>query len=921
MVSKFIKSTCCYCGVGCGVIIESRLESGQDKIIHVTGDPDHPANFGRLCTKGSTLHLSVKPDNRALYPEMRLTREAIRKRVSWDISLNYLTEKFAQTIEKYGPDSVAFYISGQLLTEDYYVFNKLAKGLIGTNNVDTNSRLCMSSAVSGYKATLGADAPPACYEDIDHTDCLFIAGSNTAFAHPIIFRRIEDAKAKNPKLKIIVVDPRKTDTAQTADLHLAILPGTDVALFNGMLHVMLWEGLLDMAYINAHTNGFDALKDTVREYTPKMVADICGIKESDIITAAKWFGKGPSLSMYCMGLNQSIHGTEKNAALINLHLATGQIGKPGAGPFSLTGQPNAMGGREVGGMANLLSAHRDLNNPEHRAEIAKLWGVDDVPETPGKTAIEMFDAVKKGEIKAIWIACTNPAHSMPDLNSVLESLNNAELVVVQDAYNNTDTCAYADVLLPASTWGEKEGTVTNSERCITRVNSAIAAPAEARHDWAIMVDFAQRLEKRLSKKLAKNTQLFPFSTTEDIFNEHRETTRGRDLDITGLCYALLNEKGPQQWPFKQGKSTGLARLYTDGVFQKPDGKAQFINTVYKGTADKTDARHPLHLLTGRLRDQWHGMSRTGNVAQLFNHAEEPVIQMSSDDMMRRSIKNGDIVKVQNKRGSLVLPAQMSDEVKPAQTFIAMHWGSQFMHGLGVNALMPPNFDKTSKQPELKHTAIKLEKLDLPWRMTVMRSCQDLTLLTKVRELMKQFTYASCGLFGRETEHNKAGLLILRAAHETAPALELIEKIDALLGMTDDSPCLNYNDAKRSISKRILVENTHGKAEVTGVRLMGETLATDWLKEVMTTGQFSDEAHYKAFSRWALAPISAPPSGQVGRGKIVCNCLDISQNEIVENIQLGADLITLQNKLKCGTECGSCMPELKRLVHTHLKVST
>lgn len=914
--SKFTKSTCCYCGVGCGVIIESKEESGLDKIIHVKGDPDHPANFGRLCTKGSTLHLSVKPDNRALYPEMRLTREAARKRVSWDVSLDYLTEKFAQTIEKHGPDSVAFYISGQLLTEDYYVFNKLAKGLIGTNNVDTNSRLCMSSAVAGYKATLGADAPPACYEDIDYTDCLFIAGSNTAFAHPIIFRRIEDAKAKNPNLKIIVVDPRKTDTAQMADLHLAILPGTDVALFNGLLHVMLWEGLLDMAYINAHTNGFDALKDTVREYTPKMVADICGIKESDIITAAKWFGKGPSLSMYCMGLNQSIHGTEKNAALINLHLATGQIGKLGAGPFSLTGQPNAMGGREVGGMANLLSAHRDLNNPEHRAEIAKLWGVADVPETPGKTAIEMFDAVKKGEIKAIWIACTNPAHSMPDLNGVLESLNNAELVVVQDAYNNTDTCAYADVLLPASTWGEKEGTVTNSERCITRVNPAIAAPAEARHDWAIMVDFAQRLEKRLTK----HSQLFPFNTTEDIFNEHRETTRGRDLDITGLSYALLNEKGPQQWPFKQGESTGLARLYADGVFQKPDGKAQFINAVYKGTADKTDARHPLHLLTGRLRDQWHGMSRTGNVAQLFNHAEEPAIQMSSDDMMRRSIKNGDIVKVQNKRGSLVLPAQMSDEVKPAQTFIAMHWGSQFMHGLGVNALMPPNFDKTSKQPELKHTAIKLEKLELPWRMTVMRSCQDLTLLTQVRELMKQFTYASCGLFGRETESNKAGLLILRAAHETAPALELIEQIDAILGMTDDSPCLNYNDAKRSISKRILVENHDGKAEVTGVRLMGETLATDWLKEVMTTGQFSDESHYKAFSRWALAPISAPPSGQVGRGKIVCNCLDISQNEIVENIQLGADLITLQNKLKCGTECGSCMPELKRLVHTHLKVS-
>ncbi|MDZ4141766.1 MAG: molybdopterin-dependent oxidoreductase [Methylotenera sp.] len=928
---KQTKSTCCYCGVGCGVIIESKTENGHDKIIHVKGDPDHPANFGRLCTKGATLHLSAKPDNRALHPEMRLSRETSRKRVSWDESLDYLAEKFAQTIEKYGADSVAFYISGQLLTEDYYVFNKLAKGLIGTNNVDTNSRLCMSSAVTGYKATLGADAPPACYEDIDYADCLFIAGSNTAFAHPIIYRRIEDAKAKNPALKIIVVDPRLTDTAQAADLHLAILPGTDVALFNGMLHVMLWEDLLDMAYINAHTNGFNALKETLREYTPKMVADICGIKEDDIITAAKWFGKGPSLSMYCQGLNQSIHGTDKNAALINLHLATGQIGKPGAGPLSLTGQPNAMGGREVGGMANLLSGHRDLANAEHRAEVAKLWGVQSVPANAGKTAIEMFDAVKSGEIKAIWIACTNPAHSMPDLNNVLQALNNAELVVVQDAFNNTDTCRYADVLLPASTWGEKEGTVTNSERRITRVNSAVPPPAEARHDWAIAVDFAQRLEKRLAtsrthslskgslslSKGAKNSQLFPYTGTEQIFNEHRETTRGRDLDITGLSYTLLNEKGAQQWPFKAGDTSGKTRLYADGIFQKADGKAQFINATYKGTADRTDARHPLHLLTGRLRDQWHGMSRTGNVAQLFNHAEEPVIYISADDMMRRNLNDGDIVKVSNKRGSLVLPAQTSNEMQPAQTFIAMHWGSQFMHGLGVNALMPPVFDKTSKQPELKHTAIKIEKLALPWHMTVMHTCKNLSQLTQVRALMAQFTYASCGLFGRESEQS-IGMLILRAAHAAPPETDLINQLDSMMGMTDDAPCLNYTDAKRGISKRILVESNvlTGKPAVTGVRLMGETLAADWLKEVMSTGQFADEAHYREFSRWALAPLSAPPTGQKGRGKIICSCLDISQNEIVENIGLGADLITLQNKLKCGTECGSCVPELKRLVSTH-----
>ena len=805
MAIRETKSTCCYCGVGCGVIIQSE----SDNIIGVRGDPDHPANFGRLCTKGSTLHLSAKPGGRALSPELRRSRDVLRQKAGWDESLDYVADRFADIIRKHGPDAVAFYISGQLLTEDYYVFNKLVKGLIGSNNVDTNSRLCMSSAVAGYKVTLGADAPPACYEDIDHASCLFIAGSNTAYAHPIIFRRIEDAKARNPDLKIIVVDPRRTDTAQAADLHLAILPGTDVALFNGMLHVMLWEGLLDMAYIHAHTEGFDALKDTVREYTPKMVADICGIREADIITAAKWFGTGPTLSMYCQGLNQSTSGTDKNAGLINLHLATGQIGKPGAGPLSLTGQPNAMGGREVGGMATLLSAHRDLANPEHRAEGARLWGIDSVPERPGKSAVEMFDDVRDGSIKAIWIACTNPAQSMPDLNSVQDALNKAELVVVQDAFHDTDTTAFADVLLPATTWGEKEGSVTNSERRITHVRPAVKAPGEARHDWEIVTDFAQRLGERLNKG-KQAVRLFPYTQAEQIFNEHRESTRGRDLDITGLSYRLLDTQGPQQWPFPAGAGTGVARLYTDGLFQKPGGKAQFANTVYKGTAEKTDARHPLHLLTGRLRDQWHGMSRTGNVAQLFNHAEEPVISMNPDDMQRRAIVSGDLVKVSNKRGSLVLRAQQSEELMGAQTFIPMHWGGQYMNGLGVNALMPSAFDKRSRQPELKHAAIKLEKLDLPWRMTVMRSGSSLQLLQKVRPLLKHFEYASCGLFGRDP-----GIMILRAAHTSAADESLIAELDSLLGMTDDIPMLHYNDAKRGISKRILVEAnlvTGGMAE-------------------------------------------------------------------------------------------------------------
>jgi len=483
-----VKSTCPYCGVGCGVIIETQ----GTQITGVRGDPDHPANYGRLCTKGQTLHLTASPSitqqTRLLQPMQRLQRGAPAQAVTWDAALDLTAGRFASIIERDGPDAVGFYISGQLLTEDYYAFNKLAKGLIGTNNVDTNSRLCMSSAVAGYKLTLGADAPPACYDDVNHAQCLFIVGSNAAFAHPVLFRRIEEAKAKNPAMKVIVADPRRTDTAGFADLFLPLQPGSDVMLFHGLLHIMLWEGWIDSGYIAAHTTGFDALKALVRECTPERVALVCGLRKEDLFTAARWFATSTAtLSLYCQGLNQSSSGTAKNATLINLHLAAGQIGKPGAGPFSLTGQPNAMGGREVGGLANLLSAHRDMANPQHRAEVAALWGVPSVPEKPGKTAVEMFQAAADGEIKALWIACTNPAQSMPDQATVRRALQRAEFVVVQEAFATAATCDYADLLLPATTWGEKDGTVTNSERRISRVRAAVPAPGEARHDWHIAV--------------------------------------------------------------------------------------------------------------------------------------------------------------------------------------------------------------------------------------------------------------------------------------------------------------------------------------------------------------------------------------------------------------------------------------------------
>jgi assimilatory nitrate reductase catalytic subunit len=888
------QSTCCYCGVGCGVVITS----ANGEITGVRGDPAHPANFGRLCAKGSTLHLTARSDLRALYPELRRERAAPRRRAGWDEALEHCVQRFADTIAAHGPDSVAFYISGQLLTEDYYVFNKLAKGLIGTNNVDTNSRLCMSSAVAGYKLSLGADAPPACYEDIDFADCLFISGSNTAFAHPIVYRRIEDARSRNPALKIIVVDPRRTATAAEADLHLGILPGTDVALYNAMLHVMLWEGWIDEDYIRKHTADFAGLKQTLREYAPETAAQICGVAAADIVTAARWFARSKAtLSLYCQGLNQSSHGTHNNCALINLHLATGHIGRPGAGPFSLTGQPNAMGGREVGGMANLLSAHRDLANTAHRAEVARLWGVKDVPAQPGLTAVELFHALAEGSVRAVWIACTNPAHSMPDQKLVRAALEKAEFVVVQDAYRNIDTAAFADVLLPASSWGEKEGTVTNSERRISRVRAAAAPPGEARADWEIAVDFARRLGAKLRHPRA--ARLFPYANVQDVFDEHRESTRGRDLDITGLSYALLESAGPQQWPCPEGARIGRARLYEDGVFPTADGRARFVNTRHSVTAENADARYPLHLTTGRLRDQWHGMSRTGTVARLCGHSGEPTLAMHPDDLARRGLEDGALARVASRRGELVVRVAASNEIRPAQAFMAMHWSSQSMAGAGVNALTLDACDPFSRQPELKHAAVRVEPVTLPWEMVFMARLEGgLEVLPALQPWLARFPYAALALFGHETS-----CVALRVADRMPPAPEVIAALDALFGIDAGDCAMEYRDPRRNIAKRVLIRD----GRLTGVRLSGETAAREWLKEVMASGNETSGVR-----RWMLAPLAVPPKECGTRGRAVCTCLGVGESEILAQVEAGATFEAIQRTLKCGTQCGSCLPELRRI---------
>jgi assimilatory nitrate reductase catalytic subunit len=883
------RSTCCYCGVGCGVLIET--EDGR--ITGIEGDPEHPANFGRLCTKGRTLPLTVQSTSgRALRPEIRTTRTMAREPAEWDAALDLVAQRFADVIDEHGPDAVAFYISGQLLTEDYYVFNKLAKGLVRTNNIDTNSRLCMSSAVTGYKMAFGADGPPTCYEDLELARTVLFAGSNMAYAHPVLFRRLEEAKARDPSIRWIVVDPRRTDMAAMADLHLAIEPGTDVALFNAMLHHLIWEGRVNRDYVDAHTIGFDALKALVREYTPRIAADICGIDERDLIRAAEWFGESPAaLSLYCMGLNQSSHGTEKNLALINLHLAARQIGRPGAGPFSLTGQPNAMGGREVGGMATMLAAHRDIGNAAHRAELEALWGVSGLSARPGLPAVEMFEAVRRGDIKAIWIACTNPVHSMPDIARVREALEKAEFVVVQEAFLQTDTVPYADVLLPASSWGEKTGTVTNSERRISRVRAAVEAPGDAKPDWWIVNEVARRLAQRLGA----SENLFGFPTPQAVFDEHRLLTVGRDLDIGGLSYERLESDGPQQWPFVAGATKGVARRYENGVFATEDGRARFNLTPYRPVAEPVDARYPFRLVTGRLRDQWHGMSRTGRVGALFAHAPEPVIAMNRADAARRGIREGMLVSVASRRGALILPMQLSDDVASGTVFAPMHWNGQFLNSGGINETTIPAVDPYSRQPELKHAAVSVQAVDLPWRFSAARRCDDApSLQAAVQPLLAARRYASLRI---ETADDGSEILVVSAA-DSGPDPEWVERLHDALGLARDLDLLEYRDARRGHQKRVVWRD----ALVHGYLLSGDANGAAGLLARLRAAQPWDGPRHAVF-------VDAP---RVKRERIVCNCKQVGETQIVEAIASGADLATLKSVLGCGSVCGSCVPEIRRL---------
>ncbi|MFP5040669.1 molybdopterin-dependent oxidoreductase [Parasediminibacterium sp. JCM 36343] len=696
-MSQSFKSTCCYCGVGCGIVVH---KDKQGKL-QVEGDKDHPVNKGMLCSKGMNLHYTVMDtSDRLLYPEMRYGKNAIRQRVSWDTALDRTVAVFKTLIEKYGPDSVAFYASGQCLTEEYYVLNKLMKGFIGSNNIDTNSRLCMSSAVVGYKMSLGEDCVPNSYDDLELADCLFVAGANPAWCHPILWRRVEAARAANPNMKIIVSDPRKTQTCAMADVHLQLNPGTDVTLHHAIGRVLIEDGNTDSDFIANHTEGFEKYKATVMQKTVEEAAIICGISSAHIRLAAQYVGAAKGfMTLWTMGLNQSVIGVNKNLSLINLNLITGQIGKPGSGPFSLTGQPNAMGGREVGGLSNLLPAHRDLAKAEDRAFVENFWGSKKIDPKPGLTATEMFEALNDGRLKAIWIVATNPLVSLPDVHMAEEGLKKAKFVVVQDISNTAETLKYADVVLPAATWAEKEGTMTNAERRISYLRKMVDAPGEALADAEIITRFANKM----------GYDGFGFKTFGDIYAEHCALTEGTNADISGLSYDILEEKQSVQWPYPKGeKGSGTKRLFTDHVFHTPSKKAIIHSFDDSNQSEPLTEGLPLVLTTGRIRDQWHTMSKTGKVNKLNQHISQSFLEINPEDAAKRDIKDGDLVEITNLRGNVRVKAKCTSDIKEGVVFLPMHWGKVLNSDLNrANNLTNNLVDPKSKEPDFKFSAVQV----------------------------------------------------------------------------------------------------------------------------------------------------------------------------------------------------------------------
>ncbi len=853
-----IRTTCAYCGVGCGI----RAIPAGDRTVRIEGDPDHPANAGRLCSKGTHLGETLGLQGRLLHPMIG------QHRASWGKALDLVARRFRETIARHGPDSVAFYVSGQLLTEDYYVANKLMKGFIGSANIDTNSRLCMASAVAGHVRAFGEDVVPASYADLDAADLIVLVGSNTAWCHPVVWQRIEAARAARGT-KLVVIDPRRTETAEGADLHLPIRPGGDVALMNGLLAWCREHGAVDEPFLAAHVATPEGFWEAPGEGNDLWsTARACDVPASQLKRFFELFAATPrTVTMFSQGINQSLAGTDQVNAILNLHLATGRIGKPGAAPFSITGQPNAMGGREVGGLATSLAAHRDFS-PENVAAVGKFWAASKMATRPGLKAVDLFREVGRGKIKALWIMATNPAVSMPDAERVREALAACPFVVVSDVVAQTDTSQFAHVRLPAAAWGEKDGTVTNSERMISRQRAFLPLPGEAKPDWWIVSEVARRMGWKTA---------FAYDRPAEIWREHcrlstYENSGKRLFALPGQA-AQGNAAYDAIEPYRWG-----GEAFADGRFSTPDGKARLV-AVAQRPAEAVLPRWPMTLNTGRYRDHWHTMTRTGLSPRLAGHRTEPRVEIHPEDAAELRLEAGGLARLTTPQGSSLYRVELSDGQRSGEAFVPIHWTERNASGGRTGSLPRSLVDPISGQPGFKSTPVRVEPVPVEWRGFLIINRE----LERVPDCLWATRIAACG----GTLWELAGNGDARALEKLLPRGELVEAEDRARG-----------------SRRVALMQDGRLVAVLMTTRSGELPARDYLMAML--GEAPSVASVLA---------GRAPGAVVDRGAIVCACFDVGLKTIVSAIseQGLADVAAIGAALGAGTNCGSCRPALARLL--------
>ena len=876
-----VRTACPYCGVGCGVL----ARAGADGKVAISGDPDHPSNFGRLCSKGSSLGETLSLDDRLLEPLIDGAP------VSWSAALDRVANEFNATIAAHGPGSVAFYVSGQILTEDYYVANKLMKGFIGSANIDTNSRLCMASSVAGHRRAFGADTVPGTYEDLELADLVVLVGSTLAWCHPVLYQRLSAAREARGT-KVVVIDPRRTATCELADLHLPLAPGSDVALFNGLLAHLDRAGAIDTAYILRHTQGFAGTLAAASAWSLAEVAKTTGLAPGAITKFYDLFAKTPrAVTAFSQGVNQATSGTDKVNAIINCHFATGRIGKPGTGPFSLTGQPNAMGGREAGGLANMLAAHMELGDATHRDIVQTFWQSPRIAAEPGLKAVDMFRAVADGRIKALWIMATNPIDSMPQADDVRAAIEACPFVVVSDVSRHTDTTACAHVLLPSAAWGEKDGTVTNSERRISRQRAFLDPPGNAKPDWWQLAEVGRRMGYEAA---------FAFRSARDIFVEHAALSGAsnngtRDFDISGL--AALDAHGydtlpPTQWPQPSHGAPARARFFSDGGFYTADRRGRFIPTPYLPPASQTCAAFPLVLNTGRLRDQWHTMTRTGKTARLLTHISEPALEIHPDDAARAGLTAGALCTLSSAHASAVLRVAISPDQRPGSVFAPIHWTDRFASNARVDAVVRADVDPFSGQPGLKHTPVHVTSYQAAWYALIN---------TRERRIPDGADHWVLVPVDTGWRAEIAGL---------TPLADSAASARTWLGLPPGTPLIEYRDA---------ASGTYSFAAFDDAMLIGTVFIS---RDPLTAWRSwtSEQIGATPPSPAARAVALAGRAGSTGedRGTIVCGCFGIGCNQIAAAIATkGCSTVDdIGRTLKAGTNCGSCKPEISQLLAKH-----